>query len=242
MFNHVDFRSTLSALLLLLLRLQRCVETWARQQQWQRQRQGQQRQQQQRQQHQQLQQAATAAAATAAAAASAAFCAAKLPPPLAARLRGPPPPPVKLPAGMPPPSTTRGGAPKPVAGPPVPGPSCGAPEPAATRPRHPGPSLRIASWNVDVPKPGVNMTRTAENLAKMLQHVDIVLLQELGPWDKPLSDAEWALFLTDIVGKKADEWDAHRNGPYAVLARRKDPRGGCGSDATKLFPWLEAPS
>ena len=76
----------------------------------------------------------------------------------------------------------------------------------------------------------------------MLQHVDIVLLQELGPWDRPLSDAHWRLFLNGIVGKKADEWDARKNGNYAVLASRKDPRGGCGSYATKLFQWLEAPS
>ena len=78
----------------------------------------------------------------------------------------------------------------------------------------------------------------------MLQHVDIVLLQELGPWDRPLIDGDrgWAAFLKAIVGKKADEWDARKNGNYAVLARRKDPRGGCGSYAAKLFQWLEAPS
>ena len=86
------------------------------------------------------------------------------------------------------------------------------------------------------------MIRVACDVAKMLQHVDIVLLQGLGPWDKPLSDAHWVEFLKAIVGKKADEWDARKNGHYAVLARRKDPRGGCGSYATKLFPWLEAPS
>ena len=75
----------------------------------------------------------------------------------------------------------------------------------------------------------------------MLQDVDIVLLQELGSWNHPLSDGAWGFFLESILAKTADEWDARKNGPYAVLARRKDPRGGCGSDATKLFPWLEAP-
>ena len=124
----------------------------------------------------------------------------------------------------------------------MPEPPGGAPEPAAKRPRYPETTLRVASWNVDVPQLGQKMIRCACDAAKMLQHVDIVLLQELGPWDKPLSDADWAAFLKAIVGKKADEWDARKNGPYAVLARRKDPRGGCGSYATKLFPWLEAPS
>ena len=73
------------------------------------------------------------------------------------------------------------------------------------------------------------MTKLACAVARIIQHVDIVLLQELGPWGKPLSDAHWRAFLNTIVGKKADEWDARKNGPYAVLARRKDPRGGCGS-------------
>ena len=102
--------------------------------------------------------------------------------------------------------------------------------------------LRVASWNVDVARLGPKMSTVACDVARMLQHVDIVLLQGLGPWDKPLSDADWAAFLKAIVGKKADEWDARKNGHYAVLARRKDPRGGCGSYATKLCPWLEAPS
>ena len=145
---------------------------------------------------------------------------------------------------MPPSSTFRRGAPKPPAGPrrPVPEPPGGAPEPAAKRPRYPETVLRVASWNVDVSRLGKKMLDIACKLAKMLQHVDIVLLQELGPWDKPLSDAGWAAFLKAIVGKKADEWDARKNGNYAVLASRKDPRGGCGSYATKLFQWLEAPS
>ena len=91
--------------------------------------------------------------------------------------------------------------------------------------------LRVASWNVDVSRLGPKMTRVACDAARMLQHVDMELLQELGPWDNPLSDAHWAAFLKATVGKKADEWDA-----------RKNPRGGCGSYATKLFPWLEAPS
>ena len=102
--------------------------------------------------------------------------------------------------------------------------------------------LRVASWNVDVARLGPKMTHVACDVARMLQHVDIVLLQELGPWDRPLNDTAWAAFLNGMVGKKADEWDARKNGPYAVLARRKDPRGGCSSYATKLFPWLEAPS
>ena len=97
-------------------------------------------------------------------------------------------------------------------------------------------------WNVGVARLGPKMTHVACDAARMLQHVDIVLLQELGPWDNPLSDAHWAAFLKATVGKKADEWDARKNGHCAVLARRKDPRGGCGSYATKLFPWLEAPS
>ena len=88
-------------------------------------------------------------------------------------------------------------------------------------------TVRVASWNVDVPNVGQKMVRVARNVARMLQHVDIVLLQELGPWDRPLSDAHWAVFLKAIVGKKADEWDARKNGHYAVLARREDPRGGC---------------
>ena len=54
----------------------------------------------------------------------------------------------------------------------------------------------------------------------MLQHVDIVLLQELGQWDKPLSGADWAAFRNCVVGRQADQWDARKNGPYAVLARR----------------------
>ena len=141
---------------------------------------------------------------------------------------------------MPPPSTRKPPAPEPPGGAPEPAAS-GAPEPAAKRPRQEA-MLRVASWNVDVARLGPKMTHVACDVARMLQHVDIVLLQELGPWDKPLSDADWAAFLKAVVGKKADEWDARKNGPYAVLARRKDPRGGCGSYATKLFPWLEAPS
>ena len=141
---------------------------------------------------------------------------------------------------MPPPKTQKPPAPEPPGGAPEPAAS-GAPEPAAKRPRQET-MLRVASWNVDVARLGTKMTSVAIALAKMLQHVDIVLLQELGPWDNPLSDANWAAFLKAIVGKKADEWDARKNGHYAVLARRKDPRGGCGSYATKLFPWLEAPS
>ena len=103
--------------------------------------------------------------------------------------------------------------------------------------------MRTASWNVDVSRPGKHMNRIAQRIADdMLQDVDIVLLQELGSWNHPLSDGAWGFFLESILAKTADEWDARKNGPYAVLARRKDPRGGCGSDATKLFPWLEAPS
>ena len=140
----------------------------------------------------------------------------------------------------------RRGAPKPPAGPrrPVPEPPGGAPEPAAKRPRYPETVLHVASWNVDVSGLGKKMQEIAFLLGKMLQHVDIVLLQELGPWDRPLIDGDrgWAAFLKAIVGKKAAEWDACKNGNYAVLARRKDPRGGCGSYAAKLFQWLEAPS
>ena len=101
--------------------------------------------------------------------------------------------------------------------------------------------LRVASWNVDVARLGPKMTHAACDVARMLQHVDIVLLQELGPWDKSMIDKDWRHFLNSIVGKKADEWDARKNGPYAVLARREEPRSGCGSYATKRFPWLEAP-
>ena len=113
---------------------------------------------------------------------------------------------------MPPPSTRKPPAPEPPGGAPEPAAS-GAPEPAAKRPRQET-MLRVASWNVDVAKLGPKMTAVAINVARMLQHVDIVLLQGLGPWDKPLSDADWPAFLEAIVGKKADEW----------------------------VPWLEAPS
>ena len=95
---------------------------------------------------------------------------------------------------------------------------------------------------MDVATFGPNMIGKGQEIARMLQHLDILLLQELGSWDKPLREDEWQAFLRVIVAKKGDEWDARKNGPYAVLARRKDPRGGCGSYATKLFPWLEAPS
>ena len=82
----------------------------------------------------------------------------------------------------------------------------------------------------------------ASDIAQMLARVDVLLLQELGPWDAPLSDADWEKFLKGIVSRNNHDWDACKSGPYAVLARRQDPRGGCGSYATKLFPWLEAPS
>ena len=41
--------------------------------------------------------------------------------------------------------------------------------------------LRVASWNVDVARLGPKMSTVACDVARMLQHVDIVLLQELGP-------------------------------------------------------------
>ena len=128
---------------------------------------------------------------------------------------------------MPPPSTRKPPAPEPPGGAPEPAAS-GAPEPAAKRPRQET-MLRVASWNVDVARLGPKMTHVACDVARMLQHVDIVLLQELGAWDKPLSEPDWAAFVKAIVSKKADEWDARKNGHYAILAKREDPRGGCGS-------------
>ena len=38
------------------------------------------------------------------------------------------------------------------------------------------------------------------------------------------SPAHWAAYVKAIVGKKAHEWDARKNGHYAVLARREDPQ------------------
>ena len=107
----------------------------------------------------------------------------------------------------------------------MPGPSGGAPEPDAKRPRSPGPKLRVASWNVDVSAPGKHMARIAYDVAKMLTHVDVVLLQELGAWDKPLNNAGWDVFLKEVLGKKADEWAARRNGPYGADESRLHGRG-----------------
>ena len=48
-------------------------------------------------------------------------------------------------------------------------------------------------------------------------------MQELRPWDNPLSDAA---FLKATVGKKADEWDewdARKNGHYAVTPSSRGP-------------------
>ena len=86
----------------------------------------------------------------------------------------------------------------------------GAPESAAKRqrgekPRGPGPSLRVFSWNIDVATQGHKMTCVAADLAKALSLADVILLQELGPWDNPMTEDDWKAFKHSIFGNRASQ-------------------------------------
>ena len=67
------------------------------------------------------------------------------------------------------------------------------------------------------------MTCVAADLAKALSLADVILLQELGPWDNPMTEDDWKAFKHSIFGNRASQWTARKRGPYAVLARNQDP-------------------